>query len=172
MHENTALFCFWAITTLVPCAGDPESSLEIFFPNVMHCLADGSAQKWSNMSSIAWFNSTRASQCVSVYIILEIRIFKYWRSIQCTGIVLTFFYAIITTDSSAYPYVSNLIVIQGNNEKVHYWGKTNSSWPVFLIFLGNWIAFSVDNTRLYLGLLWTPMNNKNVSVNVLSARGK
>lgn len=101
---------------------DPES-LEIFFPKVMHCLADGSTQKWSNMSSVAWFNSMRSSQCVSVYIILEIRIFKYWRSIQCTSIVLTFFCAIITTDSSACPYVSDLILIQGNNEKVHYWGK-------------------------------------------------
>lgn len=129
-------------------------------------------QKWSNMSSTAWFNSMRSSQCVSVYNILEIRIFKYWRSMQCTSIVLTFFYAIITTDSSACPYVSNLILIQGNNEKVHYWGKTNSSWPVFLIFLGDWIAFSVDNTRLSLGFLWTSMNNKNVSANVLSARGK
>lgn len=57
---------------------------------------------------------------VSVYIILEIKIFKYWRSIQHTSILLTVFCAIITMDSSACPYVSNLILIHGNNEKLHY----------------------------------------------------
>lgn len=57
---------------------------------------------------------------ISVYIILEIKIFKYWRSIQDTSILLTVFYAIITMDSSACPYVSNLILIHGNNEKLHY----------------------------------------------------